>query len=131
MSGGALDYFWTRIDTAVEDIRAWVERGGARYDGEEPTEEEWTPHPRYVEEHPDKDFLKGPKELRECTLGTMLAIATILEYASKLGKEAEWLMSDDNGPEAFCLNTEEACMEYVRARDEEEKRNMKGEKKWK
>lgn len=109
MSGGSLDYVSYSIEDAAQAVREWVEghRADNTYD--------WTPHPHFVKENPDAPYLQSAEALKARTLELMKATAKHLELAAKMAHEAEWMMSDDTGPEEFCMEVEQAVAEWMDA----------------
>lgn len=114
MSDGSLDYVSYRIEDAAQAVREWVEEHRA----DNPSD--WTPHPHFVKENPDAPYLQSAEALKARTLELMKATAHNLELAAKMAHEAEWMMSDDTGPETFCREVEKAVVEWMDAGHTEE-----------
>lgn len=121
MSGGALDYVSGRIDDAAEAIREWIRDRKAEPKtkkernplsppgygwGDEDWEYDWTPSEYYQQKNPDVPYLKTAEALKAKTLDLLEAVARQMELAARLAHEAEWMMSDDTGPETFCMEVE-------------------------
>lgn len=115
MSGGSLDYVSCRIEDAAQAVRGWVADALADKPNEFGWKRDWTPHPHFVKENPDAPYLQSAEALKARTLELMKATAHNLELAAKMAHEAEWMMSDDTGPETFCREVEKAVVEWMDA----------------
>ena len=77
MSGGSFDYAYARMHEFADDLRDMLSQQGQKKDGWEVGT--WEP----------------------AVAAKLAEIATLVDYAAKLGKEAEWLYSGDTGEDTF------------------------------
>lgn len=118
MSGGALNYVYSRIETAAEDVEQYIERLERCEE-----DENFEPHPYYLEHYPDrKDFADG-KLLKEAVLSRLRDAAKALRVAAVYAVRAEWLMSSDDGWESFIMRTDEELAELNHRKDQQEENN--------
>ena len=127
MSGGALDYVSGRIEYAAGAILDWIRERQEDKPNEFGWKFDWTPHPYYRAKHPDVPYIQTAKALKAKTLKLMEATAKQMELAAKMAHEAEWMMSDDTGPETFCREVEKAVVEWMDAGYTEEKAGNSGQ----
>lgn len=115
MSGGSLEYISWRIDETAGKVREWIRAHAGeprKKRGRNPLappeqdseiwEYDWKPHPYYAKKYAGRPFVKSANALRMGTLARLEKAARILDLAARLAHEAEWMFSDDTGPETFC-----------------------------
>lgn len=99
MSGGSLEYVYSRINQAVEQIKTELEK--LRDERIEQV------HPYYLREYPDKPYLASPELLKQEVERRIKEAVKTLERASVLAHAVEWYMSGDTGYESFCTGLDE------------------------
>lgn len=113
MSGGALDYVFSRIETAAEDVEQYIEQieRGEKDKHFEPTE-------YYMKYYPDRKEFADGKLLKEAVLSRLRDAAKALRVAAVYAIRAEWLMSCDDGGESFIMRTDRELEKLNRPKGE-------------
>ncbi len=102
MSGGAMDYVYGKIEIAAEDVKGEL----LRIVQDEGWHRNFTAAPYYMQKHPFDERMHSPSELRKDVIKKLQEAYAALRRASVYARRCEWLMSDDDGYEAFVLRTE-------------------------
>lgn len=105
MSGGSMDYVFTRIGYAAEEVATELQKVK-----EEALDEIWI-SPYYKEHYPDCDWINDPAKLKEKVLKHMQDALDTLRRAEVYARRVEWLTSGDDGYVSFVLRTEEELAE--------------------
>lgn len=127
MSGGSLDYVSYRFKDAAVKMLEWIRERTEPKSKTEPRERsemdllwgtaedleyDWTPDEYYQRENPDVPYLKTAEALKAKTKECMETAAQYMLAAAKMCHEAEWMMSDDTGPETFCMECEKILAQF-------------------
>ena len=102
MSGGAMDYAYVKIDMAAEDVKGEL----LRIVQDEDSIEYFKAAPYYMQKYPFDRRMFSPEELRRDVVNKLKEAYAALRRASVYARRCEWLMSADDGYEAFVLRTE-------------------------
>lgn len=103
MSGGSMDYAAWKIRDAASHIQyelAIVElcRKKGRFFG---------PCKKYQEEHPELEYLKSPEALTDGVIKRLQDALLCVRKAAIYTQRVEWLTSDDDGYDDFCMRLDE------------------------
>jgi hypothetical protein len=115
-----------RIEDTAKQIREWIRERKAepkpkKAEPEKPKyvtwggddlEYDWTPHPYYLQHHPDVGYIQTAEALKAKTLEYLDLTAGYLLLAAKMAYQADLLLSDDNGPETFCMECEQILAQH-------------------
>lgn len=99
-----MNYAFTVIEDAANQIQEFLANEELRMrSGVEPYEVSQY----YIDKNPDAPFLKSPKALQTEVIKRLRESLIAVRKAQIYAKRVEWLMSGDDGYEAFCLRLEE------------------------
>ena len=103
MSGGSMNYAYGYINEAAEHIQhelanAELRRKSGRF---------FDVAKYYQEKHPDVGYLKSPESLTDAVIERLRDALACLRQAAIYAKRVEWMTSDDDGYESFCLLLDE------------------------
>lgn len=107
MSGGSMEYVYWKIQEAARQIQHELanaelcRRNGRFFDAAE----------YYRKQHPDVDYLKSPEELTDAVIKRLRDALVCVRKASIYAERVEWLTSDDDGYEDFCIRLDEQLAE--------------------
>lgn len=103
MSGGSMDYVFSKIQEAARHIQHELanaelcRRSGRFFDVSK----------YYQEKHPDVGYLKSPEALTDAVIKRLQDALVFVRKAAIYAERVEWLTSGDDGYEAFCLRLDE------------------------
>jgi hypothetical protein len=69
------------------------------------------PYEGYQEKFPELDYLKSPEALTDAVIKRLRDALLCVRKAAIYAERVEWLTSDDDGYESFCLRTDEELEE--------------------
>ena len=103
MSGGSMDYVFSKIQEAARHIQyelanAELCRSRRRFSDVSKY---------YQEKHPDVGYLKSPEALTDAVVKRLIDALVCVRQAAIYAERVEWLTSGDDGYEAFCLRLDE------------------------
>lgn len=99
MSGGSMDYVAWRIKDAAQFIQKELgdlelqKRHGRLIE----------PSQRYKEKYTDIEFCQSPEALTNAVISRLKDALVCVRKAAIYAERIEWLTSDDDGYESFCL----------------------------
>jgi len=105
MSGGSMEYVFSRIGYAAEEVATEIEKMK-----KVALDEMWI-SPYYKKNYPDCDWINDPAKLKERVLKHMQDALDTLRRAEVYARRVEWMTSGDDGYESFVLRTEEELAE--------------------
>lgn len=105
MSGGSMDYVGFKIEQAADQVRDEIER--IEKMDKKQIADEFRPCKYYIEEHPDKPFLRSAAGIRREALKRLRAAEKAIRIAAIYAIRVEWLTSCDDGYDSFILRTDE------------------------
>lgn len=103
MSGGSMDYAYGYVNEAAEHIQLELanaelrRKSGLFFDVAK----------YYQEKHPDIGYLKSPEQLTDAVIERLRDALVCLRQAAIYAKRVEWLTSDHDGYESFCICLDE------------------------
>lgn len=103
MSGGSMDYVFSKIQEAARHIQhelanAELCRSRGRF---------FDVSKYYQEKHPDVGYLKSPEALTDAVVKRLIDALVCVRQAAIYAERVEWLTSGDDGYEEFCLRLDE------------------------
>lgn len=102
MSGGSMDYVFSRISIAAEQIEDEI-----RKIEENESVSDFAPSDYYLKHYPDKPEISCASRVKEEVLKRMREAVKTLRKAEIYARRVEWLTSADDGYESFILRTDE------------------------
>ena len=99
MSGGSMNYVYCEINNAAEKIQEVL----ANYILKRNKGIYVKPNEVYKAKHPDIDYLTDDKSLTEAVIKRLAKCLVTVREAAICAERVEWLTSDDDGEESFCM----------------------------
>ncbi len=97
MSGGRWAYIQYRFNDITSDIETLIERNGREKTAEEKKMENWH-DPDWYEKYPEEKYFT---KYSEATIAKFKEAARVLREAEVYANRLDWLLSGDDGEEAF------------------------------
>lgn len=107
MSGGSMDYIYSRIGIAADEVEEEI-----RKIEEDDSTEHFAPAKYYLDNYPGKPEFSCAARLKEEVLKRMRDAVKALRKAEIYARRVEWLTSDDDGYENFILRTDKELAEF-------------------
>ena len=104
MSGGSMDYVYSRIEMAAEEVQEEIRRIEEDRDGQ--GLKRFKALDYYREKYPDNQMFRNEAILKHAVLKRMRDAVLCLKKAAIYARRVEWLSSADDGYEAFVLRTD-------------------------
>ena len=103
MSGGSMDYAFVHINEAA----AHIQRELANAELCQKRGRLFKASKYYLDNHPDVDYLKSPEAFTDAVVKRLRDALACVRKAAIYAQRVEWLTSDDDGYESFCMRTDE------------------------
>lgn len=107
MSGGSMDYVYCEIDNAAEKIQEVL----AKYVLKRNKGVYVKLNQCYKDENPDIDYLADDKSLTDAVIKRLEQCLITVREAAICAQRVEWLTSDDDGEESFCMRLDKDLAE--------------------
>lgn len=107
MSGGSMDYVYCEIDNAAEKIQEVL----AKYVLKRNKGVYVKLNQCYKDENPDIDYFADDKSLTDAVIKRLEQCLITVREAAICAERVEWLTSDDDGEESFCMRLDKALAE--------------------
>ena len=107
MSGGSMDYVYCAIDNAAEKIQEVL----ANYTLKRDKGIYVKLNDYYRDENPDIDYLADDKSLTDAVIKRLEQCLVTVREAAICAERVEWLTSDDDGEESFCMRLDKDLAE--------------------
>lgn len=107
MSGGSMDYVYCEIDNAAEKIQEVL----AKYVLKRNKGVYVKLNQCYKDENPDIDYLADDKSLTDAVIKRLEQCLVTVREAAICAERVEWLTSDDDGEESFCMRLDKQLAE--------------------
>ena len=111
-----MDYVYSRIEYAAEDVKEGIRRILEDKDGLGDSRFESCKY--YKENYPDNPLFKNPKLLKEKVLKKLNEAVSCLKKAAIYARRVEWLTSADDGYESFVLRLDKELKELEESQKE-------------
>lgn len=107
MSGGSMDYVYCAIDNAAEKIQEVL----AKYVLKRNKGVYVKLNQCYKDENPNIDYLADDKSLTDAVIKRLEQCLITVREAAICAERVEWLTSDDDSEESFCMRLDKQLAE--------------------
>ncbi len=107
MSGGSMNYIYFEINNTAERIQDVL----AKYVLKRNKGIYVKLNQHYKDKHPDIDYLADDKSLTDAVIKRLEQCLITVREAAICAERVEWLTSDDDGEESFCMRLDKDLAE--------------------
>jgi hypothetical protein len=116
MSGGSMDYVYSRIEMAAEEVQEEIRR--IEEDRDRQGLKRFKALDYYREKYPDNQMFRNEAFLKHAVLKRLREAVSCMKKAAIYARRVEWLTSCDDGYESFVLRVDEELKELENSKKE-------------